>query len=135
MFTHHAFNHTGRDPLQVTVFVVRERNKLAIVQLPVLLRQLVVFLTNGVDGIGEREVAPGTVLEAQVPVLEPLPEHLKPKSSSCYRVLKEQPLVNLETQELKFNSYLSVIYRVQVVVAKLVLHQDPRHSRPTTFSG
>ena len=74
--------------MQVPVLVVGERNESCTVHVPVLHRLLIVVQPNGVERVGEREVAPGTVLEAQVPVLELLPKHLEPKGPSCLRVLK-----------------------------------------------
>ena len=83
------FDHAWRDPLQVPVLVVRERNKPRCVQFPVLLWQLVLLEPDGVDGVGVREVAPGAVLEDQTPVLEPLPHDLKCKRPSKFSILKK----------------------------------------------
>ena len=90
IITHRLFDHTGRDPLQVPVFVVRERNKTGLVQFPVLFWRHVLLQPDGVEGGGVWEVAPGTVPEDQVPVLEPLPEDRKPKGPSFLSMLKKQ---------------------------------------------
>ena len=118
IITYRLFNHTGRDPLQVPVFVVRERNKTGLVQFPVLFWRHVLLQADGVEGVGVREVTPGTVPENQVPVLEPLPEDPKTKGPSFLSILKNN-LVNLHITDLTF-LYLSMICNVQVVVAKLV---------------
>ena len=88
--THRLFDHTGRDPLQVPVFVVRESNKTGLVQFPVFFWHHVLLQPDGVEGGGVREVAPATVLEDQVPELEPLPEDLEPERSSFLSMLKKQ---------------------------------------------
>ena len=67
VLTHHLLDHTWRDPLQVPVFVVRERNKTRFVQFPVLFSHRVLLQPDGVEGGGVWEMAPATVLENQVP--------------------------------------------------------------------
>ena len=75
--------------MQVSVLVVGERNESCTVHVPVLHRLLVVVQPDGVERVGKREVAPGTVLEAQVPVLELLPKHLEPKGTSRFSILEK----------------------------------------------
>ena len=118
--THHLLDHTRRDPLQIPVLVVRERNKTCFVQFPVLLSHRVLLQPDGVVGGGVREMAPAAVLEDQVPQLEPFLENFEPEGSALLSILKENQShysVNC------FNiSYLGVIRHVQVVVVVLVGH-------------
>ena len=88
--THHLLDHTRRDPLQIPVLVVRERNKTCFVQFPVLLSHRVLLQPDGVVGGGVREMAPATVPENQVPELERFPKDLKPEGSSLLSMLKKQ---------------------------------------------
>ena len=90
ILTHRLFDHTGRDPLQVPVFEVRERNKTCFVQFPVLFSRRVLLQPDGVKRGSVREMAPATVPENQVPELEPFPEDLKPERSSLLSMLKKQ---------------------------------------------